>query len=164
VSFDYFSCPLSHDPSSCEDGTATKAPRKVPVLLNSEKLAKRVIKYGGCKLTRASWLHVAMADSNPWFHADLSYLTNSSVHYDEDTEQFVRSQEVSRILFLCGRRKENAKELLDVFRLLVIRLLRMISSLLGIRILRACTSLPRNLGTQFRIGAISRLACTCGRL
>jgi hypothetical protein len=31
------------------DGTATKAPRKVPVLLNSEKLANRVIKYGGCK-------------------------------------------------------------------------------------------------------------------
>jgi hypothetical protein len=32
-----------------KDGTATKAPRKVPVLLNSEKLSNRVIKYGGCK-------------------------------------------------------------------------------------------------------------------
>ncbi len=71
-----------------------------------------------------------MADSNPRCHPDLSYLTNSSVHYDEDTEQFTRSQEVSHILFLCGRWKDNAKELLDIFRLLVIRLLQMISSLL----------------------------------
>jgi len=37
-------------------GTATKAPRKVPVLLNSERLANRVIKYGGCKYTASNCL------------------------------------------------------------------------------------------------------------
>ena len=48
----------SHLCQSCNsiDGTATKAPRKVPVLLNSERLANRVIKYGGCKYTASNCL------------------------------------------------------------------------------------------------------------
>ena len=37
---------ISHEFSYFPDGTATKSPRKIPVLLNSEKLANRGLNYG----------------------------------------------------------------------------------------------------------------------
>jgi hypothetical protein len=75
---------FSYAPHSCflcsKDGTATKAPRKVPVLLNSEKLSNRVIKYGGY----------------------LGLLRNTELQPDEESPHKIVRTDVSERVFPCS--------------------------------------------------------------
>jgi len=80
------------------DGSATKAPRKVPVLLNSEKLSSRIMKSAGCKyfVKLIEFDHAGnMLTSLP--SSDLGREINLTL--DEETEEFVRND--VRILADC---------------------------------------------------------------
>jgi hypothetical protein len=102
--------------SPSEDGTATKAPRKVPVLLNSEKLASRVIKYGGCKFSPPvrPFYRSDLHQPTP-FLPDLSHLQNASMQHDEDSGQFIRA-DVSLVSLSIACGETALKTLVSVFR------------------------------------------------